>query len=164
MGLAETKIRVDGDIINRMVVSFDINVDIPGYEFISVPSLSNTGGVAFYIKNDLNFSIWTDITTSNQSFEALWIEINADGQPNFLPSLLASGFIKKFHGRTGRHFTKYLLWNCPSWKCRLCLKHFTKDFKWKLLPKLKVCRLCLKHFTKDLQWKLVPKLKVKTLS
>jgi hypothetical protein len=27
-----------------------------------------------------------------------------------------------------------------------------------------VCRLCLKHFTKDLQWKLVPKLKVKTLS
>jgi hypothetical protein len=57
MGLAETKIRVDGDIINRMVVSFDINVDIPGYEFISVPSLSNTGGVAFYIKNDLNFSI-----------------------------------------------------------------------------------------------------------
>jgi hypothetical protein len=33
MGLAETKIRVDGGPL--------INVDIPGYEFISVPSLSN---------------------------------------------------------------------------------------------------------------------------
>jgi exonuclease III len=60
MGLAETKIRVDGGPL--------INVDIPGYEFISVPSLSNAGGVAFCIKHDLNCSIRTDISTSNQSF------------------------------------------------------------------------------------------------
>ena len=40
MGLAETKIRVDGVPL--------INVDIPGYEFISVPNLSNAGGVLLF--------------------------------------------------------------------------------------------------------------------
>jgi hypothetical protein len=31
-----------------------------------------------------------------------------------------------------------VLWNCPSWKCRPCLKHFTKDLQRRLVPKLKV--------------------------
>ena len=26
------------------------NIDMPGYSFVSIPSLSNAGGVAFYIK------------------------------------------------------------------------------------------------------------------
>jgi hypothetical protein len=35
--MSETKIKVDHDLIT--------NVDIPGYNFISQPSLSNIGGV-----------------------------------------------------------------------------------------------------------------------
>ena len=33
------------------------NTDLHGYQFLSQPSLSNAGGVAFYINNNLNFSI-----------------------------------------------------------------------------------------------------------
>ena len=33
------------------------NTDLYGYQFLSQPSLSNAGGVAFYINNNLNFSI-----------------------------------------------------------------------------------------------------------
>jgi hypothetical protein len=40
IGLAETKIRVDGVPLK--------NVDIPGYEFISVQNLSNAGGVLLF--------------------------------------------------------------------------------------------------------------------
>ena len=40
MGLSEIKFNVNEDIIT--------NVNIPGYDFISQPSLSNAGGVGFY--------------------------------------------------------------------------------------------------------------------
>jgi len=40
MGLSKIKFNVDKDIIT--------NVNIPGYDFISPPRLSNAGGVGFY--------------------------------------------------------------------------------------------------------------------
>ena len=40
MGLSKIKFNVDKDIIR--------NVSIPGYDFISQPSLSNAGGAGFY--------------------------------------------------------------------------------------------------------------------
>lgn len=76
IGLSETKFRADQDILT--------NINIPGYDFISQPSLSNAGGVGFYIKNDLNYIIRPDLTTSVMDFEALWIEIHADGQSNLI--------------------------------------------------------------------------------
>ena len=33
------------------------NTDLYGYQFLSQPSLSNAGGVAFYIINNLNFNV-----------------------------------------------------------------------------------------------------------
>ena len=60
------------------------NVDIFGYELISEPSLSNAGGVAFYIKNSLQYHLRSEFTCSTPDFEALWIEIHADGQQNLL--------------------------------------------------------------------------------
>lgn len=80
IGLSETKFKVDRELL--------INVNIPGYDFISEPSLSNAGGVAFYIKNNITFSLRTDITTSKHDFEALWIEIDTVGQPNLLCGVL----------------------------------------------------------------------------
>ncbi len=41
IGLVETKFKMDIDHV--------INVDMTGYDLISQPSLSNAGGVAFYI-------------------------------------------------------------------------------------------------------------------
>ena len=75
IGLTETIIRADENPIMK--------VNIPGYHFVSEPSLSNAGGVAFY-RDNLNFSLRTDLTVSNLDFDALWIKILTHGQPNVL--------------------------------------------------------------------------------
>ena len=53
LGFSETKFKVDQERL--------VNVNIPGYNLISEPSLSNAGGVAFYVKNNLKFSVRSDI-------------------------------------------------------------------------------------------------------
>ena len=67
IGLTETKFRKNIEHVT--------NVDMPGYDLISQPSLSNAGGVAFYISHNLNYIIRITFTTSNVDFEALWIEL-----------------------------------------------------------------------------------------
>ena len=76
IGLSEIKFKFDKDIIT--------NVNIPGYDFISQPSLSNAGGVGFYIKNNLTFAVLSELSVTEADFEALWIEINCDGQCNLI--------------------------------------------------------------------------------
>ena len=76
IGLSEIKFKFDKDIIT--------NVNIPGYDFISQPSLSNAGGVGFYIKNNLTFAVLSELSVTEADFEALWIEINCDGQSNLI--------------------------------------------------------------------------------
>ena len=67
IGLTETKIKVNQQPL--------LNIDLPGYSFVSQPTLSNAGGVGFYIKNELNFTIISELSTSTADYEALWIEI-----------------------------------------------------------------------------------------
>ena len=43
IGLTETKIKVNQQPL--------LNIDLPGYSFVSQPTLSNAGGVGFYIKS-----------------------------------------------------------------------------------------------------------------
>lgn len=76
IGLSETKFVVDKDNLS--------NVNMVGYDLISNPSLSNAGGVAFYIRNDFQYILRSELTTSTPDFEALWIEINARGQQNLI--------------------------------------------------------------------------------
>jgi hypothetical protein len=59
IGLSEIKFKVDKEPLT--------NINIQGYSFISQPSLSNAGGIAFYIKNNLKFGIRLEFTTSNHS-------------------------------------------------------------------------------------------------
>ena len=70
--LSETKLVENKDIIS--------NVNITGYDLISKPTLSNAGGVVFYVKNNHRYNIRPDFTLSTPDVEALWIEIYADGQ------------------------------------------------------------------------------------
>ena len=58
IGLAETKIKVDQQPL--------LNIDLPGYSFFSQPTLSNAGGVGFYIKNNLNFTVISELSTSTE--------------------------------------------------------------------------------------------------
>ena len=48
---------------------------MPGYHFTFQPSLSNAGGVGFYIKQELSFTNRPELTVSTNDFEALWVEM-----------------------------------------------------------------------------------------
>jgi exonuclease III len=80
IGLSEIKLKVDQ--------SFLTNIEVPGYDFISQASLSNSGGVGFYVRNDLKFVVRDDLCVSREEFECLWIEIDALSQPNVLCSII----------------------------------------------------------------------------
>ena len=76
IGLSETKISIDKELIP--------NINIPEYTFISEPSHSNAGGVAFYINDNLKYIIKSNYTKSTYDFEALWIEIDFANQSNII--------------------------------------------------------------------------------
>ena len=72
IGVSETKIStVD-------CVNFDTS--IPGYKFEYVPTPLSSGGVGMYVKDNLNYTIIDK--TSNEAFQALWIEFHLSRQPN----------------------------------------------------------------------------------
>ena len=48
--------------------SFSANIEIPRYNFISQPSLSSSGGVDFYVKNYLKFTVRDDLSKSREEF------------------------------------------------------------------------------------------------
>lgn len=76
IGLTETKLHISKNQI--------INTELPGYHFLSQPSLSNAGGTGFYIQNHLNFSVRSDLSKTESGFEALWIEVLNEKQSNLL--------------------------------------------------------------------------------
>ena len=57
---------------------------MPGYHFESQPTLSNAGGVGFYISNNYKYTVRDDLSKSSKEFESLWIEIHNDSQQNIL--------------------------------------------------------------------------------
>lgn len=59
IGLSETKIKKELGQIR--------NTSFPGYNFISQPTLSNAGGVGFYIKHGTQFHIRDDLSTMNMN-------------------------------------------------------------------------------------------------
>ena len=73
IGITETKQQVDKDFL--------VNVNITGYHMYTQPSKSNAGGVAIYIKNNLDHFIRDDLRNLDGCFEAVWIEIkNSKGK------------------------------------------------------------------------------------
>ena len=67
IGLSETKIKAG--------VAQYVNIDLPGYEFLSQPTFSNAGGVGFHTKRD-------DLCCTQHEFESLWVEIEVPHQHN----------------------------------------------------------------------------------
>ena len=76
VGLTETK-------LNISKVSID-NIDLPGYQFLSQPSLSNAGGAGIFVQDFVKVSIRPELTKSEPDFEALWIEVLNDAHSNQL--------------------------------------------------------------------------------
>jgi len=79
IGLSETKIKVGMDSY--------LNTNLPGC-FLSQPSMSNAGGVGFYIKDNLSYIKHDDFCTTNPEFESIWIEIEVPLQHNIVCGLL----------------------------------------------------------------------------
>jgi hypothetical protein len=97
IGMSETKIKVDRDLIT--------NVDIPGYNFISQPSLSNAGGVGLFLRDNLQFKIRSDLSSTTGDFESLWLEIMNNRERKMLcgviyrhPSSNINNFINYMNG------------------------------------------------------------------
>ena len=74
--LTEIKQKIDKEPI--------LNLNIPGYNFVSQPSHSDAGGVGFFIKENLKYTIREDLSISEKLYEALWIEIESDQEHNML--------------------------------------------------------------------------------
>ena len=77
IGVTETRI--------RNANSIDFNPEIPGYTFEYVPTPLSAGGVGIYIDSQLSYTVLEK--SSNEAFQALWVEIhqtNAGVILNFL--------------------------------------------------------------------------------
>ena len=83
IGLTETRITSDTEL--------NFNYHLLGYVFEYVPTPLASGGIGMYIRNDLNCCITKK--TSEEAFQALWIEIILPKKKNILCGVL---YIKKF--------------------------------------------------------------------
>lgn len=63
MVLSGTKIKNDNICL--------LNANLSGYNFTSQPSLSNTGGVVFYVRVNLKYILRHDLSLSNENFQGL---------------------------------------------------------------------------------------------
>ena len=120
IGLSETKIKDSCDPTR--------NITINGYNFISKPTLTNAGGVGFYVKEGIPFNIREDLSLITKEFETLWIEINRYPYKKLICAIL-------YRHPSGKpeDFTKYLYSTLDkiSKEKKLCL--FMDDFNINLL-------------------------------
>ena len=60
IGLSETKIKSSCDLTG--------NIAIEGYDFVSKPTLTNAGGVGFFVKEEIQFQIRDDLCSMTKEF------------------------------------------------------------------------------------------------
>ena len=84
--------------------NFNLNVSIEGYKQpFALGSKTARGGVAIYVKNDLNVIERNDLNINNISFEAIWIEILNSKTKNIL-----CGCIYRHPNSDVEEFTNYV--------------------------------------------------------
>ena len=93
IGLSETK-------ITSQNTTLDINLNIENYNFEFAPTPLSCGGVGMYISNNLNYTILEK--TSNEFFQALWIEIHFFKKSNSI-----CGIIYRQHNRPNEFLTYF---------------------------------------------------------
>ena len=73
--IAVTETRIYNEILN-------FNPNIPNYNFEFVPTPLSAGGVGMYIDETMNYTVIE--RTSNEAFQALWIELQFVKQSNII--------------------------------------------------------------------------------
>ena len=77
IGLTETKLKEN---LDQLTVN-----DLRGYDFLSQPSLSNTGGVRFFTLNVLKYTVRSDLSSPiKDDFETLWVEFENKSYRNMI--------------------------------------------------------------------------------
>ena len=61
-----------------MTQYFYNNIDIAGYNFIHTDSLTKGGGIGFYIKNSLSYTVKSEYDLNLNFVENIWIQIDTD--------------------------------------------------------------------------------------
>jgi exonuclease III len=69
IGLTETRLKTTQENL--------CNQYLNGYTFVSQPSLSNAGGVGFFINDSLCYNVRHDLSEIVAGYETLWIEIQS---------------------------------------------------------------------------------------
>lgn len=64
----------------------DFNPEIPGYTFEYVPTPLSAGGVGMYIDSELRYTVLEK--SSNEAFQALWVEIFQTNVANIICGVL----------------------------------------------------------------------------
>ena len=76
IGITETKQQIGKDFL--------VNVDVNDFFMYTQPSKLASGGVAIYVKDNLDHSRIDNMCITNNEFEVLWIEIKNRKGKNFL--------------------------------------------------------------------------------
>ena len=58
------------------------------YNFISQPTITNAGGVGFYLNQNITFSERDQFSTSKQDYEGLWVEVENKHQRNIVCGII----------------------------------------------------------------------------
>ena len=78
IGITETWIR------SKCTDNIIVNIDLPGYTFLSQPTQQRVGGVGVYIKNSLTFHSRDVLNLCTTECETLWIEIENQLDKNII--------------------------------------------------------------------------------
>ena len=78
IGITETRIR------SKCADNIIVNIDLPGYTFLSQPTQQRVGGVGVYIKNSLKFHSRDELNLCTTECETLWIEIENQLDKNII--------------------------------------------------------------------------------
>ena len=80
IGLSETKFKKGKDNFS--------NFNFDGYDFVHEPSLTNAGGVGFFVENNLTYIIRNDLNNSSIHSEMLWIEVSRPNDCNLVCGII----------------------------------------------------------------------------
>ena len=85
---AHTKLNLDVIGVSEIWHSNDnpisSNVEIPGYTVFKTKSVTQNGGVGLYIRDSLTYNPRIDLDSCTDDFETVWVEIDNEGDKNFL--------------------------------------------------------------------------------
>ena len=78
IGITETWIR------SKCTDNIIVNIDLPGYTFLSQPTQQRVGGVGVYIKNSLKFHSRDELNLCRTECETFWIDIENQLDKNII--------------------------------------------------------------------------------